>query len=342
MKKIITVLILISTSFLACNNEPEEIDNTPSFSETPINLGEINSVYDDYNSASPYHGGTSPLCFSTNRASIGENFDIIYKLLDVVYDPTNKNIIVEESTRDILGVSQENADLADAVNTINTSFDELGPYLIPEGNRSYENETGLHHSNNYIFLYASNGAGNLDIKFTENLTNIKYSEPQNITFLNSSKDDAYPTINAAKTLIYFCSNRESNFDIYETNLNYTTSLLSALTDDTVRTITKNTILSSDKDDKCPFIAGNLMVFTSNRPGGYGGFDLYYSILTNGKWSAPVNFGSNINSQFDEYRPIVKHYYSAFKNDFMIFSSNRPGGKGGFDLYYVGIDKMTGW
>ena len=26
----------------------------------------------------------------------------------------------------------------------------------------------------------------------------------------------------------------------------------------------------------------------------------------------------------------------FNNDFMIFSSNRPGGLGGFDLYYVGI------
>jgi hypothetical protein len=28
----------------------------------------------------------------------------------------------------------------------------------------------------------------------------------------------------------------------------------------------------------------------------------------------------------------------FINDLMIFSSNRPGGKGGFDLYYAGIPR----
>jgi len=28
----------------------------------------------------------------------------------------------------------------------------------------------------------------------------------------------------------------------------------------------------------------------------------------------------------------------FDNNFMLFSSNRPGGKGGFDLYYVGVKK----
>jgi len=35
---------------------------------------------------------------------------------------------------------------------------------------------------------------------------------------------------------------------------------------------------------------SLMVFASDRAGGFGGFDLYYSRLQNGKWSAPVNFG----------------------------------------------------
>jgi|OpeIllAssembly_1097287.scaffolds.fasta_scaffold199352_1 hypothetical protein len=342
MKNFILILILISTSFSACNNDPDPVvnANTPTFPVTAVNLGEINSIYDDFNSASPFNGNVSPLCFSTNRASEGANFDIIYKLLDVLYDGANKKLIIGESNyaNDYLGITKANANLVNAVNTINSSSDELGPYLIPQG----ESETESHNFiQNYILLYATNKSGNLDIKLTGNLTNGTYSEPQNITFLNSPKDDAYPTLNADKTLIYFCSNRENNFDIYETNLNNTSSLLSALTEQTERAITKNTILSSDYDDKCPFINGDLMVFTSNRPGGFGGFDLYYSIFKNGEWSNPVNFGNKINTQYDEYRPIVKAY-SSFTNDFMIFSSNRPGGKGGFDLYYVGIDKMTGW
>ena len=53
------------------------------------------------------------------------------------------------------------------------------------------------------------------------------------------------------------------------------------------------------DDKCPFIFNDFMVFASNRQGGYGGYDLYYSIWNNGKWSLPLNFGNRINTRYDE-------------------------------------------
>jgi hypothetical protein len=79
-----------------------------------------------------------------------------------------------------------------------------------------------------------------------------------------------------------------------------------------------------------------MVFTSNREGGYGGFDLYYSIFANGEWGEPINMGERINTEYDEYRPILK-YVNEFENNFLMFSSNREGGKGGFDLYYTGIN-----
>ena len=79
-----------------------------------------------------------------------------------------------------------------------------------------------------------------------------------------------------------------------------------------------------------------MVFTSNRAGGFGGFDLYYSLLKNGKWSEPINFGAKINSEFDEYRPVLINEGVSETQTMMVFSSNRTGGLGGFDLYFVGI------
>jgi hypothetical protein len=82
-----------------------------------------------------------------------------------------------------------------------------------------------------------------------------------------------------------------------------------------------------------------MVFASNRPGGYGGFDLYYSEFRNGQWSEAKNFGERINTEYDEFRPITLHYWD-FENTLMIFSSNRPGGKGGYDLYYTGISQKV--
>ncbi|PGH38371.1 MAG: hypothetical protein CRN43_15530, partial [Candidatus Nephrothrix sp. EaCA] len=82
-------------------------------------------------------------------------------------------------------------------------------------------------------------------------------------------------------------------------------------------------LSGDGNDKCPYIINNLMVFTSDRSGGQGGFDLYFSKYGNGSWSPPVNMGDKINSPKDEYRPIVNDFYigrGGGLNDLLIFSS----------------------
>ena len=343
MMKKNTRLIIILTGIILlpyCHDPFEHRYNQGTFPDIPVNMGNINSMYDDYNSTSPILGGTAPLCFSSNRGSNGGNFDIVYKLLDVIMTRSDGKISVEENTNGNMDIATVNSNLNTAVSIINTSSDELGPYLIPKSVRVEKIGNGYYGYQNYILLYASNESGNLDIKFTQNVTGESYTAPQNIAFLNSAADEAYPTLTEDSAYIYFCSNRSGNFDIFKADLNKQGDLLTLLGDPTPRTITKDADLSSDYDDKCPYILGNLLVFASNRPGGYGGFDLYYAVFKDGKWSSPVNFGNKINTPYDEYRPIVKTYGDEFTNNFMIFSSNRPGGKGGFDLYYVGIDKMA--
>jgi hypothetical protein len=101
---------------------------------------------------------------------------------------------------------------------------------------------------------------------------------------------------------------------------------------------RSDILSSDSDDKCPYIKRNIIVFTSNRPGGSGGFDLWYSQKDSTGWSVPVNFGEKVNTEYDEYRPVLVPM-PEFKHDMLMFSSNRPAGKGGFDLYWVGVKTL---
>ncbi|MBI5008107.1 MAG: hypothetical protein HZB98_00285, partial [Bacteroidia bacterium] len=107
-------------------------------------------------------------------------------------------------------------------------------------------------------------------------------------------------------------------------------------DRNIRIPSKPDSINSTSDDKCPNIHRNVMVFASNRLGGLGGFDLYYSILKNGKWNLPVNFGPRINTIYDEYRPVIGSEQD-FTNSYLIFSSNRPGGIGGFDLYFTGLE-----
>ena len=74
--------------------------------------------------------------------------------------------------------------------------------------------------------------------------------------------------------------------------------------------------------------GKYLVFSSNRAGGKGGYDLYASIRSlDGKWSAPEALES-LNSPGDEV-------FSAFStNGDLYFSSNGRAGLGGLDIYKV--------
>ena len=78
--------------------------------------------------------------------------------------------------------------------------------------------------------------------------------------------------------------------------------------------------------------GNLLFFTSNRHGGYGGADIWMSKKHNNKWLAPVNMGPSINTSSDEGTPFLH-----FDNKTFYFSSKGHKGFGGFDLYVADID-----
>ncbi len=86
------------------------------------------------------------------------------------------------------------------------------------------------------------------------------------------------------------------------------------------------------------IDGQTLYFSSNRPNGFGGYDIYFShILPNGKWQKAKNIGSSINTKYDETSCNI-HY----DNVTMSFSSNRENTIGGYDLFLTEREKDTVW
>ena len=331
MKNTFLILFALLFFFSCQKDNPETYKYKEGFlPESPVNLEDFNTKYDDYNSTAPTKGRLIPFCFSSNRNSFGENFDIIYKPMNINFDKFTGVLEVMNNYLDWDVFFNRFEEVKKGLKKINSQENELGPNAI----------TG-YDFNDFIYtvLYASDIKGNYDIYFTSNKTNKDFSEVKPVEFLNSNFDDLYPTLNEDQSKIFFCSNRDNNnFNIFSTTINTpTASLEEILSDSSNHLIIKETTISSAYDDKCPFIFKNILIFTSNRPGGFGGYDLYYCRFENGNWSNPVNFGAKINTENDEYRPILFDEEVSFTQTMMVFSSNRTGGKGGFDLYFVGID-----
>jgi len=78
---------------------------------------------------------------------------------------------------------------------------------------------------------------------------------------------------------------------------------------------------------CLSADGNLLFFTSERPGGFGGKDIYRCVkLPNGKWSKALNMGPAINTEFDEDGAFIHPDGRTF-----YFASNGHQSMGGYDI-----------
>ncbi|PAW93967.1 hypothetical protein CKK33_10860 [Mucilaginibacter sp. MD40] len=83
--------------------------------------------------------------------------------------------------------------------------------------------------------------------------------------------------------------------------------------------------------------GRTLYFVSNRKGGYGGYDIWLSHLTEKGWSEPENMGPNVNTQYDEQSPFIHPDDSTF-----YFCSNGWPGLGGKDLFVSRLGKDGKW
>ncbi|MCF8331184.1 MAG: OmpA family protein [Bacteroidales bacterium] len=97
--------------------------------------------------------------------------------------------------------------------------------------------------------------------------------------------------------------------------------------------------------------GNKIYFVSDRPGGYGGYDIYYTKKdSEGNWSKAINAGPAINTSGDESSPFIHTdsqtlYFSSRDRFDEATQQNYPGhkGLGGFDIFYIRLgeeEKMT--
>ena len=83
--------------------------------------------------------------------------------------------------------------------------------------------------------------------------------------------------------------------------------------------------------------GKILFFSSDRPGGEGGLDIWMSKKkASGEWDVAVNLGPKINTSYDEESPFIH-----LDAKTLYFSSKGHNSMGGFDLFDTKVDPRTG-
>jgi len=98
-------------------------------------------------------------------------------------------------------------------------------------------------------------------------------------------------------------------------------------------------VNSSQWDAQPSVSGdgNKIIFSSARPGGMGGKDLWITQKVNGSWTKPVNLGPTINTKLDEEAPFI-HYDGVT----LYFASNGHPGYGKHDIFMSRLSDDGSW
>lgn len=247
-------------------------------------------------------------------------------IADIKRCGTGKNIKYQEE----LAIS-ENAGAK-----INSPADEINPIWSPNhNNRLYFTSNQLIDTSERTDNLMSRVSGDYnmfgsEIQVENGLFN--YAYPLNFALNTPQIEQIYGFNENGKLLYFGRGNALNDIALY-------TEDLTINNDDPSRVSKFEALFANDSYiiDVFPF-SDSVLIFSSIRPEGFGGYDIYYVEYKDGKWSGPVNFGNKINSEFDERSPFL-----AKDGRTLYFSSNNYKSIGSYDLfsaYYM--DKVMEW
>lgn len=180
-----------------------------------------------------------------------------------------------------------------------------------------------------ILFTKRDGTANFDKEdiFTAFVTpDKKWTKPQSIAqSINSPYNEGTCTITADGNILIYTScdapDSQGSCDLY---VAYRTNGAWQ------RPVNMGTKVNSRSWDSQPSLSadGRILFFSSNRKGGYGGNDIWYTVRQNdGSWSEAKNLGNTVNTEKDEISPFM-----FFNNEILFFSSDGHQGFGGMDIF----------
>ena len=169
--------------------------------------------------------------------------------------------------------------------------------------------------------------------FCSKKVNWQWEKPVNITSQLSSKHaKMVPTsLSADGKDLYIIIDKNDNGDVYVSH--YENGKWSK-----AKKLNKNINTRYWESHACISVDGKSLYFTSDRPGGYGGLDIYVSHKNEkGEWGKAKNLGKTINSKYDEETPFILD-----DGKTLYFSSQGHYCMGGFDVFHSKLMENGKW
>jgi len=279
--------------------------NLIHFPETSYYMGRLSALNKQYNKAIEY--------FILYKSTKGVMEHTQKEIQDLI-DKCNTAIEFEKNLDESIHIEN----LGSSINTAYAEYapliDEKEDFLLFTSRRENTIHTKKDPLGEYFEdIYASKKNGNV------------WGTPTLLdTVINTPLHDACTGLSAdgKRLLLYRTSPDLKSGDIYE-------SLLDGIKCTPPSIIT--TSVNSKKyieTSACFSPDNNTIFFSSDRPGGYGGKDIYcMKKLSNGNWGAPFNLGPIINTAYNEDAPFVHPL-----NNTLFFSSEGHKNMGGFDIF----------
>lgn len=204
---------------------------------------------------------------------------------------------------------------------INSQYADYVPVIVPDENTLYFTSRREGSSKNKKDAY-----GNYyEDVYLSTKENGKWTKAINIEApINSETNDACVAISPdGQTMIVFRTSPDQiSGDLFTTRLNNANKW------EPLQKMPKEINSQFIETSACFSNDTNEIYFSSNRPGGYGGKDIYkLKKLPNGKWALPFNLGPSINTLYDEDSP-----YLHPDNVTLYFSSKGHNTMGEFDIF----------
>lgn len=169
------------------------------------------------------------------------------------------------------------------------------------------------------------------IQFSKKI-NGSWSEPINITAQIGSDGDMLPTfLSADGKELYLVKKSRSGGNIFVSNFEGESWSKAKALNQNINTRWNESHAALSPD-------GNVLIFSSNRKGGYGGLDIYTSEKQeDGEWGPAINMGSTINTSGDEDTP-----FFSMDGNTLYFSSSDHFNMGGFDIFFTKKNQEGQW